>query len=253
MITALQKTIAIILITGTTAHAATEVERLLSDYEQIETVTCQTRRIVDGQHGKIRFFSRIYFTNRDQLHAENITPVRRRTIANGDQLWQYAEGDPKGFSRPISELSEEMLIALRRVPGTAMDHLLRLKGAEEKRLQDAEDENRQFAYEVADQHVVLTIDSMGRLVEVTYYDDASYTNPRAKYSYSNWSEPLNGIWIPLRYEAFFESDHGAVRESFFMDRFVANQPIAASLFDPTTFFADKIDFVSDFSEIHSDL
>ena len=88
------------------AYAGKEVDRLLKEYSKIETVSCRIRRTVDGEVAKIKFLSRIYYTNKDQLHVENLTPVKRRTIADGERLYQYGEGDPKGFSRPINELSE---------------------------------------------------------------------------------------------------------------------------------------------------
>ena len=109
-----------IILLSTSAHAGKEVDRLLAEYSNIETVSCQIRRTKEGAAGKIKFMSRVYYTNKNQIHAEGITPVKRRTIADGKRLYQYVEGDPKGFSRPIEELSEQMRISLQFVPGTAM-------------------------------------------------------------------------------------------------------------------------------------
>ena len=78
---------------------------------------------------------------------------------DGRSLWQHAEGDPKGFSRPIDQLSDQMRISLEMVPGTAMDHLLRLKGMEESVLPADESGARRIAIQLEKQYVVMTIDA----------------------------------------------------------------------------------------------
>jgi len=104
-----------ILVLLPSARAGKEVDRLLKEYSRINTVSCRMRRTVEQMAGKVKFLSRVYYTNKDQLHAENLTPIKRRTIADGTRLYQYGEGDPKGFSRPVEGLSEQMILHPRPV------------------------------------------------------------------------------------------------------------------------------------------
>lgn len=231
------------------ACAGNEVDRLLAEYAKIETVTCQIRRTKEGPAGKIRFLSRVFYTNKNQLHAEGITPVKRRTIADGQRLWQYAEGDPKGFSRPIDELSEQMAISLKMVPGTAMDHLLRLKGMEETVLPTDGAAAKRVGVAADTQYVVLQFDASERLSEIAFFKTKEMKEQKASYAYSDFVEVVSGAWIPMTHEATIHNDQLDFKETVKIDRFIANQPVAESLFFAPGFFDKDIDFVEDFAKI----
>ena len=79
---------------ATASLAGEEVDRLLTEYGKIETVTCQIRRTKEGDLGKMKFLSRVYWTHQGMLHSEGISPLKRRTICDGTRLWQYVDGDP---------------------------------------------------------------------------------------------------------------------------------------------------------------
>lgn len=231
------------------AQAGKEVDRLLKEYSKIETVSCRIRRTVDGEVGKIKFLSRIYYTNKDQLHVENLTPVKRRTLADGKRLYQYGEGDPKGFLRPISELSEPMTISLHKVPGTAMDHLLRLKGMEEQLLPKKGEAEKRIGIDTGKQYVVLLFDEQDRLIEVQFYKTAEIKEKTADYTYSDFQEILTDVWIPFHHSASLRANGNNFTETVRIDRFIANNPVAESLFVASSFFDKNIDFVDDFAKI----
>lgn len=226
-----------------------EVDRLLEEYAKIETVTCQVRRVRKGPRGKVRFLSRVYYANDDRIHAEGIAPLRRRTIADGKRLYQYVEGAPRGFSRPIDDLSEEMKISLRHVPGTAMDHLLRLKEQEETLLTPSDTAARRVALETDDRYVVLSFDDKRRLVGIEFFASKSAEVPVARYEYRDFREALPGVWVPLKHEAEVRDGEAEFTEVTRVDRFVANEPVAASLFEPESFFPNGLDFVDEFADI----
>jgi outer membrane lipoprotein-sorting protein len=230
--------------------AGEEVDRLLSEYAKIETVTCQVRRTVDSQNRKIKFLSRIYYTNKNQLHVENLTPVKRRTIADGKHLHQYGEGDPKGFSRPVSELSEPMAISLQKVPGTAMDHLIRLKGMNEQQLPNDSDTEKRVGIDTGKQYVVLLLDEEDRLKGIDFYKSSEMKDKTADYDYSDFQEVLTGVWVPFRHLATLRSSNGNHTETVRVDSFIANKPVAESLFIAASFFDKEIDFVDSFEKIY---
>jgi hypothetical protein len=230
-------------------YAGKEVDRLLAEYSKIESVSCKIRRTKEGQAGKMKFLSRVYWTDQDQIHAEGITPVKRRTIADGKQLFQYNEGDPKGFSRPVSELSEQMTISLRFVPGTAMDHLLRLKGLDEEILPTSDGFAKCVGIEAGNRFVALKFDGQDRLAGIDFYDRDDRSKVLADYDYSGFSEPLPGVWIPHTHIAQIHNDKMSFKETVKVDSFIANKPVAQSLFIPANFFHKDIDFVDDFAKI----
>lgn len=239
----------LIALCAVTSNGGEEVDRLLEGYGKIETVTCQIRRTKEGELGKMKFLSRVYFTNKNQLHAEKLVPVQQRTIADGKMLYQYAEGDPKGFSRPIDELSEQMKISLFMVPGTAMDHLLRLKDCEEEDLPPLDGQKR-IGIEADGKYVVLLIDEMGRLAGLEYYSAGDLAEKTASYSYSKFTEAVPGVWVPLHHLVESTMGDKAFKETVVVDRYIANKPVAASLFIPSSFFDKNIDFVDDFQKIY---
>lgn len=239
-----------IFLVATASHGGNEVDRLLDEYAKIETVTCQIRRTKEGAAGKIKFLSRVYWTNENKLHAEGISPVKRRTIADGQRLWQYAEGDPKGFSRPIGDLSEEMTISLKMVPGTAMDHLLRLKGLEETKLPANDGAAKRRGIQIDQQFVVLVFDDTDRLIGIRFFRTPEMKDTYAEYRYSDFSEAIPGVWVPMTHEAIIHAEGTEFSEIVKVDRFTANQPIAAALFIPSSFFDKGIDFVDDFAKIY---
>jgi len=231
------------------ALAGGEVDRLLKEYGQIETVSCQVRRTKEGEIGKMKFLSRVYWTHGNQIHSEGISPLKRRTIADGKRLWQYAEGDPKGFSRPVEDLSEQMKISLEMVPGTAMDHLLQLKGLDEEPL-PAEDGVRQVGIRTEKQYVILRLDETGRLIGIRFYDNPEKEHLLSEYAYSDFIEAVPGVWIPLTHEVSVNSETSPFKETVKVDSFTANKPVAESLFIASSFFDKGIDFVDDFAKIY---
>lgn len=232
------------------ASAGPEVDRMLDEYSKVKTVTCQIRRTKEGDLGKMKFLSRVYWTADHQLHAEGISPLKRRTIVDGRSLWQHAEGDPKGFSRPIDQLSDQMRISLEMVPGTAMDHLLRLKGMEESVLPADESGARRIAIQLEKQYVVMTIDAAGRLSSLQFFSSADMTTRLASYRYSDFSEAIAGVWVPMTHAIEMNGTNGSFQEIVKVDRFIANEPIAGSLFIASSFFDKDVDFVDDFAKIY---
>ncbi|HEY5654001.1 MAG TPA: hypothetical protein VIR63_06505 [Pontiella sp.] len=233
------------------AHAGPEVDRLLSEYEKIETVTCQIRRTKEGPAGKVRFLSRVYWKKGGYIHAEGIAPVKRRTIADGKALFQYNEGAPKGFSRPIETLSEPMAISLKLIPGTAMDHLLRLKGLDEQELPAQEDSTKRIGIQAENNYAVLLLDEAGRLTGIDFFERADMLKKTAGYTYRDHTEAA-GAWVPLTHEAVFSRDGSDFKETVRVDRFITNNPVAESLFIASSFFDKNIDFVDDFAKIFPD-
>jgi len=234
------------------SRAGEEVDRLLAGYSKIETVSCRIRRTVDGEAAKIKFLSRVYYTNKDQLHVENLTPVKRRTIADGKRLYQYGEGDPKGFSRPVSELSEAMSFSLRKVPGTAMDHLLRLKGMKETSLPKKDSPTKRIGIDTGTQYVLLLLDEQDQLAGVEFYQTAEMQKKTANYEYTNFQEVLPNVWVPFLHSASLTVNGKSFTETVRIDRFVANHPVAESLFIASSFFDKNIDFVDDFEKMYSE-
>lgn len=241
-----------LLLFAVPVFSGPEVDRLLKEYGKIETATCQIRRTKEGAAGKIKFLSRVYYTNRNKIHAEKITPIKQRTIADGKSLYLHIEGTPKGFSRPIDELSEQMTISLKLIPGTAMDHLLRLKGLDETVLETSTEAAKRIGIQTERQYVVLLLDPKDRLTGIEFYKTAAMKDQTANYAYHDFTEVLPNVWIPFTHEANICNDEHPFKETVKIDRFVANQPIAESLFIPSSFFDKNIDFVDDFARIFAE-
>lgn len=231
------------------ASAQTLAERLLVQYDPIRSVTCAIRRDVEGPGGSMRMLSRVYYQKPDRLHVDQSTPIPRRIVADGTTFYSYIEGDPKGFSRPVEKLSEEMLTNLRKVPGTAMEHLMKLRGVPEKDMDATPEFPVRRGYEAEKVFVVLSLDATGRLVRIEFYSTPSMTEKTAQYDYSAFQEVAGGAWVPCLHKGAFNVGGVASEETTRVDNLVVNEPIAPNLFVAGPFFKD-VEFVDEFERMY---
>lgn len=241
--------LAVMSISMSDSRSETLVSKLLADYEKITTLTCELRKDVVGPAGSGRRLSRIYFQRPDMLHVDNATPIKRRIVADGKSLYSYIEGDPKGFYRPIKDLDFEWLVSLRNVPGSAVEHLLKIGDATEVELPPTEDYQMMRGYQTERLFVVLGLDEMGRLATIQFYASAEMKKLTAQYIYRNFTEPVDGVWLSTLHEATLWANDQEIRETTRISNLVVNQPIAPSLFIPSNFFKG-IDFASRMEEIY---
>ncbi|MFC1497151.1 outer membrane lipoprotein carrier protein LolA [Verrucomicrobiota bacterium] len=231
------------------SSAETLVDKLLKSYEQIITVTCEVRRTTKSSAGKARFLSRVYYKKPDCIHIDNITPLKRRIVADGSRFYSYIEGDPKGFSRTVDKLNDKMLISLRKVPGTAMDHLLRLKETAEETLKPEQNFPVKKGYQADKNFVVLSLDAKGRLARIEFFNSSEMRNKTAQYDYSNFNEVLPDLWIPCLHHATARIGDIESEETVRITNLTANKPIAKSLFIAAPFFK-KVEFVDNFEDVY---
>ena len=138
------------------------------------------------------------------------------------------------------------------VPGTAMDHLLRLKGLEETVLPNEDGQEKRVGIQTDNQYVVMRLDDQARLVGLQFYKTSEMKDLTSQYSYSDLKEVLPNVWVPLTHEAEIHNDNIDFKETVKVDRFTANDPIAESLFIPSSFFYKNIDFVDEFAKIFAE-
>lgn len=236
-----------LLATG--ALAETLVERLLKEYEAVQTLTCDLRRDNEAGADKMRFLSRIYYARPDRLHVENTAPIERTIVSDGTNFFSYIDGDPKGFSRPVDKLDVEMLRSLRKVPGTAMDHLLRLKDVPETELPATAEFPVRRGYDAGKVFAVLSMDASNRLARIEFYTAADQKNLTGQYDYSAFQEVVPGVWIPCLHQGVMRVAGQETRETTRVSNLSVNTPIAEGLFVPAPYFKG-VEFVDSFKAIY---
>ena len=239
----------IFLLSTLASHAQTVAERIYQSYNGVTSVVCQVRKDTESPVGKMRTLSRVYYQKPDRLHVENAAPIKRRIVCDGEVFYSYIEGDPRGFSRPVRLLDEEMQIQLRKVPGTAMDHLHRLQGLPETDIEATDEYPVRKGYRKGDLFVVLSLDAEQRLARIEFYRDEAMKERTAEYRYSSFKEVLPGAWIPLLSEGSMDAAGTTTRETSRVDNLVVNGPIAENLFVAGPFFKD-VRFVDSFEKIY---
>ena len=233
----------------TSLRAETLVDRLLASYDGVQSMQGEIRKETKSGSMEIRRLSRVYFARPDRLHVETFSPIKRRIVADGQTLFSFMEGDPKGFSRPVSELDEDWLISLRQVPGTPMDQLLRLKGLPEEELPGTGAAPLRRGYATPKVYVVLEVGAEGRLQAIDFFTAPDRTNRTARFEYSAYTELAPGLWFPLLHKAFMQQGEKTSEETTRISQPAVNQPIAESLFQPAPFFKD-VKFTGDLDEIY---
>lgn len=227
----------LILFIAQGAQAETSwLKELLEGYARIQSVTCDVRRDVSNEDGDIRWLSRVHFQQPDRLHVENFSPLPRRIIADGERMYQHNEGHPRGFRRAIEDLDETMVINLRRVPGTLMEHLVRLQDAEEVELPSDNDDSVLRGYEVEDVYVVIETDSLDRLTQMRFYTGPDRNVLTGTVNCSHFEEVLDGVWIAMRHQVYVTADGRTSRERVRFSNYEVNVDVPDRLFDATLFF-----------------
>lgn len=232
-----------------TACAERLVDALIARYEQIETVTCDVRRDLSNDDGRMRWLSRVYYARPDRLHVENHAPLPRRIIADGEVMYQHNEGQPRGFRRPIAEIEQNMVDNLRRVPGTVMEHLFRIGDAEEI---EFEPEHAAFplrrGYAADHVFVVLHADEEGRLGRLELFDGADQERLTGEIDFEAFEEVIEGVWIPMVHRGRFQLGGVESRETVRISNYAANTSIPEHLFNADAFFSD-VRWVRNFEDL----
>lgn len=236
---------------GTSAVQAADptlAEKICSSYSQVETVSCRVRKTseVDGKTATL--LSQVYYQRPDRMHVENIAPVRRRIIADGRQFYYYVEGMAKGFSCPLAKLEGEWSIMQKSVPGSAMEHLLRLQGVAEEPLKALPDFPVRCGYVRERVFVALSCDAQGRLARIEFFKKPDMQTRTAQIDYSDFRKVTDTCWLAGLQQGTAYFGANTVRETRRFDNMIINKPVTAGLFDAAPYFP-KVDFTDDFNKL----
>lgn len=231
------------------ARGETVLERVRKPYESIQSLSCEIRRdtpLPDGQ--VLRMLSRVYYQRPDRLHVENFSPVKRRIVSDGTVFRSFTEGAPKGFSRPVAELNDEMLRNLRMVPGSAANMLDLLAETAEVPLEPTADYPVRAGYDNGKSFAVLNLDEKGRLARFEIYGSAAMTDLQTRTDFSAFQEVVPGVWIACLQQSKIMVQGMERTETTRVDNLAANGEIPASLFEAGAFFPG-VEFVDSFEKI----
>ena len=223
------------------ACAGPAVQALLDAYASVPQLSCEHRRdIQSGDGNTVRFLSRIWFRRPDRLHAQNLSPMKRRTVCDGTVLRQYTEGLPRGFARPVTELDGEALTNLRMLPGSNSNWLEPLRDLPETDIPppdgDSSPGRRIAIHQPGTAYTILSFDESNRWTRLEMYTSPAMTDRLLLADFSDFSEILPGIWIALRQSIELSMEGASRTETVRIDNLSATAPIPDSMFDPTPFF-----------------
>lgn len=231
------------------ARGETVLERILTPYDSVQSLSCDIRRDAPLPDGQIlRMLSRVYYQRPDRLHVENFSPVKRRIVSDGTVFRSFTEGAPKGFSRPVAELNDEMLRNLRMVPGSAANMLDVLKGVAEIPLEPTADFPVRAGYDNGKSFAALSLDEKGRLARFEIFSSAAMTDLQTQTDFSAFQEVAPGTWIACLQQSKITIQGMERTETIRVDNVVANGEIPAALFEAGAFFAG-VEFVDSFEKI----
>lgn len=223
------------------ARAGEAVQALLDAYASVPQLTCELRRDIQAPDGDtVRFLSRIWFQRPDRLHAENLSPMKRRTVCDGTTLRQYTEGLPRGFARPVSELEGEALTNLRMLPGSNSNWLEPLRDLPETEIPPPSATagvSRQISiHQPGTAYALLTFDESNRWTRLEMYTSPAMADRLLLAEFSDFAEIHPGVWLARRQNIELSMDGGNRTETVRIDNLSATAPIPDSMFDPAPFF-----------------
>lgn len=232
------------------ARAADETlaMQLLAGYSRIESVNCRVRKTSSVDGTTAQMLSRVYYQKPDRLHVENLAPFKRRIIADGTNFYYGQDNLPKALEKPLANLEEEWRIKQQAVPGTPMEHLLRLQGVPELKLAGVPGFPIRRGYSKPNVFVVLACDAEGRLARIEFFKSPEMKEKTAQYEYGDFIKAGADSWLACYHRADACFGTNTLHETYRFDNMIVNQPIAPSLFDAGEFFKGA-DFVHDFDEL----
>lgn len=229
----------------------TVAAKLFAAYEYIETISCQIRKTTDGSGSSVTMLSRVFYKKPDHIHVENVSPSKRRIIADGKKLFYHEETVARGFSKPISELEPQWLAHLRNIPGTPMEHLRKLIDIQENELPATPEFPVRKSYQAPKVFVVLSCDTNGCPVQFEFFKAPDMKEKTAQVNYSSFTKVSDSCWIPCLHKTIiFVAGGDKVTETRRIDNLEVNKPIADNMFSADLFFQD-IEFVADFKDTYS--
>ena len=228
--------LALACLSAQSGFAQTTAERLASAYTAVTSMTCTVRREVVAEGREALHLSRVWFARPDRLRVEASLPVARKIVADGRDLYYHIGSDACGLLRPIVDLREDMRLEIRRVPGTATEHLMRVLGLPEAPLPALPEWPKRAGYDAGRAFVVLSLDGDGRLGRVEMFDGPAMERRLGRFDYSAFREGLPGVWIACRQEACFQYDGREIRETIRIENPLINQGIASEMFDAAASF-----------------
>jgi hypothetical protein len=181
----------------------------------------------------VHTLSRVWYARPDRLRVETVSPEPRRILVDGISIHKWVEGHAEGVRIPLAEASEAELLQVRKVPGTAEDYLLRLRGVPERVLPPTESFPVRRGYAAPDPHpfAELAVDHEGRPGEIGFFSSAEKTNRLMQVTFSAWREARPGIWFPCLQQATVAGPDGkTIRETVRVSALVVNEPLDESLF-----------------------
>jgi hypothetical protein len=212
-------------------------ERLLAESGKIRTVRCEIRRELEAGGNVMQTLSRVWYERPDKLRVETVTPEARRIVADGTSIYKWIEGQTNGVRILIAGAPEGELIQVRKVPGTADEHLSRLRGVPESELPAEEGfpVRRAYTPQAPHPYTVLSLDAMGRLARLEFFDPANHANRLLMVEYGGWKEGKPGIWIATLQKTEARGRDGTrVLETLRVSNLAVNEP-----FDPMEFDAAR--------------
>ena len=231
--------------------ASTAANRLLAAYASVPALSCDIQRVSPLPDGRsLRTLSRVLYQAPDRLHSETVSPLHRRSVSDGTTFRQYIEGMNKGFSAPVAELPEFMLINLRQLPGSNANLLAPLASLPETPLPPTDSAPARYAYDApSGTRTVLSFDADDRWIALDVYPSPSSTDLLAHSAFSDFVEIVPGVPLARRQENLVKLPTGDATETVRLSHLNPSPDLPASAFDPAAFFPG-VAFTSSFDDIH---
>jgi len=220
---------------GDDAAPAAWIERRIAASAPVRSLRCEARRETEVNGERAVLLSRVWFQRPDRLHVESAAPVPRRIVVDGVAIHKWVEGHPDGLRLPLAEAPEAELIQVRRVPGTAEEQLLRLRGLPDIELPPTADfpARRGFRPPAPHPYTVVSLDTEGRVARVEYFENERAERPTLATEYSGWQRTPEGVWLAAVQRTTARGRDGeAIVETLRLSGLAVNVEIEPERFDP---------------------
>lgn len=210
------------------------VEQLANSLVAVQTLSCDVRRDVEIEGRRLTTLSRVWFKRGDTLRVETVVPEQRHILADGKYIYHWQQGAVSGRKIPIAKAPDADLVQLRKLPGTADDHLMRLRDVQEIMLDPSDRFPKRRAYAPPEPHpyTLLSVDAQGRLALLEFFSSQDREKRLLRTEFSGWREVLPDVWIPIVHKTeAFPGEGKTIHETLRVSALKVNTPLPSDLFD----------------------
>lgn len=210
-----------------------------AQYAAISNLSCTVRREASDASGKTaETMSRVDWARGDRMRVQGLKGSRRLVVIDGTSIHMKAPEDASPSVYLVENQTPTQFANLRSVPGSPEEMLAPLALLEAAEAETVPPFARTVSFAQSGDKApaaYLSFDSLGRVARLDFftYGEDGKRDSSSSAMFKSPQEVLPGVWLFRRVESKSSMGEPSISAVSRFDRFVVNDEMPDSLFDPS--------------------